>query len=151
MKMTKIDSLLKKVELFEKLATGSRKSFLQSIAQDANLEDYDKRNQGSTILPETTIQGTRPVSVPKSVQMALNVINKSRDIYDAAHIEEDGVLGPQTRTALDNFKKQYNRQGMDDKQLFAAILAQLAGTDNAKPSQSTTPQLPQMTPFSPKL
>lgn len=119
--MKKIDSLLKKVEFFERLAVyGDRKSFLKAIAQDASFTPF----QGSTMVGdsgESTVpsggqtQTTKEVVVvanppiDKKVQHMLNeLLVPHGDIFPLA---PDGEMGPKTKDALKKFEARYGKPG----------------------------------------
>ena len=114
--MKKIDALLKKVELFEKLAVhGDRKSLLASIAQATPMvggtpeaEKYlaDLNPPGPQTLKETTIVGNPPIDT--KIQDMLNellAVQRS-DIFP---LRLDGELGPETRKALKKFTEVFGK------------------------------------------
>lgn len=105
--MVDTKAILKKAELFEKLALyGDRKSFLQALAQDSvwvdpikNLDDpyenpapkpqYKPLSDGARINPE--------------VQKALVRLYPE----SASWIKPDGIMGPNTRGALNRYKAEH--------------------------------------------
>jgi hypothetical protein len=143
--MSKVDELLKKVELFEKLAVyGDRKSFLQALAQSPLDESFNQKafedaadkaleyeptpayvprlpnvpTENVVNLPEVNISGKAPAqypSVPKDIQQSLG--------FEGAQV--DGVLGPETRRRLDAQKLYFKLPaGTPDAELFKKIRGQ---------------------------
>lgn len=140
--MSKVNALLKKAELFEKLAVyGDRKSFLKALADeesdnkafiDSADRAYEKALEYSqppvkipglptenvVNLPEVNISGQRPAqypSVPKDIQQSLG--------FEGAQV--DGVLGPETRRRLDAQRLYFKLPaGTPDAELFKRIRGQ---------------------------
>lgn len=136
--MTKADTLLKKATSFEKLAIYSdRKTFLRSLSQQAsfspeevqqwgNLDEFGNPIQSGvpvvseapTTLPETTIIGRPPKPtfpmIDKKQQAALSKIVSLDGI--GIPIAVDGLLGPETKSALKAFKNAYHMNGLSDAQ-----------------------------------
>lgn len=104
--MGKIDTLLKKVEFFEKLAVyGDRSSILKALAQ-APVQT----------LPETTIVGNPPI--PKDVQeMLSNIVTVEGLGLPLKSI--DGLIGPETLKAMNAFRGKFG--DYSDKQIINAI------------------------------
>lgn len=121
--MKKIDELVKKVEVFERLAVyGDRSTFLKSLAQEfgpsleggfsakpnepnASVDPNAAAPSGTVNLPADHITGYRPVD--KNVQSMLNdILVPSGDILP---LTLDGRLGPNTKDALAKFKAKYNK------------------------------------------
>lgn len=120
--MKKIDSLLKKVELFEKLAIyGDRTSLLNSLAQemsevDPNSPSQEKNYSGTydpaqnpvpnTVVPEMTFYApkTNQPKAPSSaaVQNALTVMQKYMN-------EKDYASKPEYQAGVDKVWKQVAR------------------------------------------
>lgn len=108
--MKKYDSLLKKVEFFEKLALyGDRSAFLRAFAQQSaspgqSLAPASPAGPVSSQGPQTqTLKETTIYSpISKAVQHALNELVGTK-------LELDGELGPQTRAALNKFQTQFNQ------------------------------------------
>ena len=109
--MSKADTLLKRATFFERMALYSdRKVFLQALAQPYNEDD---------ILPEDRIKGNLPY-IPRDIQEMLSRIVT----IDGAGLplQNDGILGPETRKALDAFKAKYSIPGQfTDDSVFNVI------------------------------
>lgn len=110
-----MNSLLKKIELFEKLAKrGGKKSFLQSLGQET--QDWAKLNPHNKIDP--------------NVQKALN------ELFEI-NLTPDGVIGPQTASALSMYQDKYNdRRDVRDYSLHKDILSK------TEPANWTVPHMP---------
>jgi hypothetical protein len=105
--MVDTKAILKKAELFEKLSLyGDRRSFLQALAQDSvwvdpieSLEDpYD--NPAPKKQVKLLRDGDR---INPEVQKALVRLYPE----SAPWIKPDGVMGPNTRGALNRYKTDY--------------------------------------------
>lgn len=132
--MSKINSLLKKTELFERLALyGDRRSFLQSLAQDAG-PSLDGGHSGNlatdpnmTVNPNAKFGPPSPPaagkpSIPREVQRKLNELLVSSG--KIVPVKEDGILGSDTRLALNAFRKAYNvPASTTDQQVFSQVMA----------------------------
>jgi len=155
--MSKFDALFKKIEVFEKLAVyGDRSSFLKSIAQDSTPKyptSTDEANPGvqpylpTQTVPEMTIVGNPPI--PKDVQEMLSRVVTMDRLGIPLH-KIDGLIGPETRTALNNFKAKYAPGEKSDAKLFDAIRKQYATNpglygkvDHASPAAPKAPAQPQ--------
>lgn len=139
--MSKINSLLKKTELFEKLALyGDRKSFLESIAQQSSeapvgpsLEgghsgelDSDPKmtpNPDAKFGPPSSLAPAPQVpTIPTSVQKKLNDLLVPAGKINPLDI--DGRLGHSTKAALNAFRKAYSiPSNVTDQQLFNQIMS----------------------------
>lgn len=100
--MSKIDSLLKAINSFEKLAKYSdRKSFLDKIAQEQSVyPGYELPN----MTPNPNVKQLNKIS--PDIQDKLNeLLVPTGKILP---IKVDGILGPETRKAIDLFKKDHN-------------------------------------------
>jgi peptidoglycan hydrolase-like protein with peptidoglycan-binding domain len=104
--MPKTDDLVKKIDFFQRLALYfDRKNFLSAIAQDISAA-----NSGYP-------------SIPDEVQEMLSRIVTVEGL--GLPIKMDGVLGPETRAALETFKKSRGLPPTTtDAQLFDAIRMQ---------------------------
>lgn len=113
--MSKYNSLVKKAELYEKLALyGSRRDFLNAVAQvtptSSNTPEDDKYLQeldmNSPPAPQTvgaTITG--PYKIDPALQDMLNRVLDGK----INPLVGDGVLGPQTNLALQKFKQVFGK------------------------------------------
>jgi hypothetical protein len=142
--MSKADVLLKKATSFEKLALYSdRKTFLKALSQRAlpvyenhprPQGDYDFTSRPNDIpppepedpgaheppmmMPADKISAFPPID-PKT-QEALSRIVSIDGI--GIPIATDGKLGPETKRALQAFKKKFNFINMSDKDALQAAL-----------------------------
>lgn len=125
--MKKIDSLLKKAALFERLAVyGDRRSFLKSLGQGASYDSF----KGSTMVGDSGEPGPTTQTVKETViddQISSNIQKKLNDILTPLAIEgkiffaplvPDGTLGKSTKQALETYKKEFGLQGAP----FSAVL-----------------------------
>lgn len=121
--MTNINSLIKKAELFEKLALyGGRRAFLSSLAQEVDmstglLPEYTGVSSAEDVESESW-SGKSSLKIDPRIQQALNETLGLR-------LATDGVLGPQTVQAIQSFKNKYNntKHFLDPelhKEIFAA-------------------------------
>lgn len=131
--MSKINSLLKKTELFERLALyGDRRSFLESLAQEAT-PSLDGGHSGNlatdpnmTLNPNAKFGPPSPPaaakpSIPREVQQKLNDLLVSTG--KIVPLKIDGILGSDTRLALNAFRKAYNvPASATDQQVFSQIM-----------------------------
>jgi hypothetical protein len=137
--MKKLDSLLKKAAFFEKLANyGDRKSFLKALAQysaappltsdpshpafsDPSHPELDPvANLPSSNKPAVQSAPFNPEV--KKIQERLNQIALKQLPAVRLNLKEDGKFGPETRKAVDWFKKTFNLSpSMSDKDVFAKI------------------------------
>jgi hypothetical protein len=126
--MKNLDMLLRKVELFERLAVyGDRKSFLQALAQDNTWSDI-ARQEGDlpedhsipapsetkpSNIPEITVPGkpattsAGPSISPASLYAVQNYINKDM-INDLPPIKPDGIWGTETAKRVLEWGKKNN-------------------------------------------
>jgi hypothetical protein len=119
--MKKCDELLKKAEVFEKLALyGDRKSFLNAIAQnytppreDSNVPWEGGSSQGPAATPTQTLKETVITANPpidSKVQKMLNdLLIPTGDIFPPLKL--DGEMGPKTKEALQKFKARFGGNG----------------------------------------
>jgi hypothetical protein len=133
--MSKFESLYKKIELFEKLAVyGNRSSFLKAIAQNPNASyqpfmGSDSQGDHPEAAPDSSTQTTKEMTIvgnppiPTDVQEMLSRIVTMDRIGIPLH-KIDGLIGPETRGALKEFKNKYAPGVNSDAQLFNAIRAQ---------------------------
>lgn len=118
--MKKLDTLVKRVEQFERLAVyGDRKSFLKRLAQNMSVEPNQSKmppaepnqsvdpNSPVQTVKETVITGNPPID--KKVQKMLNELLAFQQHAEIMPLREDGELGPETRKALAKFKAKYNK------------------------------------------
>lgn len=139
--MKKLEFLVKKVEMFEKLAVyGDRKSFLQALSQDAGISkepnysavptDSSSTESNSTPWGQHNLlvdQKKNAPSKPNMPPVAKEVQSKLNELLVAAGkifpLDVDGLLGPRTRKALDVFKREYNLPStVSDQELFKKVL-----------------------------
>lgn len=135
--MEKNNSLLKKIELFEKLSIyGKRSSFLNKLAQD---------NQVGNIVSTVSIPGDIPPVTPKtpsSQKLAVipkDVQKKLSDecihaglIGPTGALAIDGVIGNKTREALDKYKIwKYLDERKTDAEVITDLKLQIE-TDKVK-------------------
>jgi hypothetical protein len=108
--MKKIDSLLKRAELFEKLAVyGDRKSFLKALSQDASLSGGLGGSQMSGLEMETPPGPTGPFkSIPVETQKELNQLLVDPVNPVMSPLLPDGKLGPETIAAALLFRNKFN-------------------------------------------
>jgi len=151
--MKKIDALLKKVEVFEKLAVyGDRKAFLQTLAQEVQTFPADS-GQGinapyvpgtepsvstqapevaaptdnTMYMPQDQIKGHRPAQYDPRVHAVQNFINNQLVPAGViSPIEEDGKWGPETAKALKTWGEKNKMSGVPLTAVFTA--AQLQAT-----------------------
>lgn len=101
--MKKCDELLKKAEVFEKLALyGDRKSFLQAIAQPAPFSNPEAPTSFEGDLPSKR----KSDPAVKAMQAKLNKLLVPQGHFFP--IFEDGIWGDQTVKALQAFKDKYH-------------------------------------------
>jgi hypothetical protein len=147
--MSKYNSLLKKIEVFEKLAVyGDRGAFLRNIAQDASYEGF----KGSTMVgdsapetaPSSNVTKLKETVVTAPEQMTEDIQKKLNDILTPlavqgkiffAPLKLDGILGGSTRQALDTYKKQFGLQNASHSDVLKDIqkrqLTTALGLDDA--------------------
>ncbi len=147
--MSKYSNLVKKIEVFEKLALyGSRSSFLNRIAQEQSKEPNASMmpesepnmtpNPNAAFGPPSPAKPAAPAlpTVPTSVQQSLNFL--SQEAGTPMNLKTDGQLGPATRKALNWFATANNLVGKSDQDLFAAIAqAQQAAVTKATKQPAT--------------
>jgi hypothetical protein len=168
--MKKIDALLKKVELFERLAVyGDRKSFLQALAQqptnwsDVARQEGDLKEDHSIPpprpIPEVNVEDLKssiptvpveslPVAKPAApagpsiTPAALMDVQKYlNQMIPYSEIAEDGKWGPQTAKLLLEWAKK-NNYNVGIQQLVDMAKSQSAGADARKQlSDVPTPNL----------
>lgn len=130
--MSKYNKLVNKVELFEKLSLyGTRGSFLNRLAQlkDPNELPFnmvETPNEGfgppSPQKPVATKYPNISTSVQKSLDFLANEANAPlTKNKHGNYVESDGILGPETRKALDWFATANGLVGKTDTELFTAI------------------------------
>jgi hypothetical protein len=143
----KVDTLLKRSISFERLALYiDQRSFLQAIAQVENFpsasnkginapyvdgtfpqnnntnplensNDHEEISSPIIQVPEKTIVGYTPI--PEDVQKMLSHIVTTEG---GKPIAIDGEMGPETRNAINAFKKIYNVPGnFGDREVFDVI------------------------------
>ena len=94
--MSKFDTLLKKAEMFEKLAVyGDRKDFLKALA-------YEPSPQGQA---PATPPASYPAISPETQNQLNDLLVPGGEIF---MLNPDGKLGPKTQAALAKFKAKYN-------------------------------------------
>jgi hypothetical protein len=140
--MSKADVLLKKATSFEKLALYSdRKAFLRALSQADpaaqqfyNLDEFGNPKQEGIppVQPEDPGTHEPPMTMPADkitafppvdpkAQEALSRITSLEGI--GVPIAADGKFGPETRRALQEFKKRFNYTNMSDRDaLDAAVM-----------------------------
>jgi peptidoglycan hydrolase-like protein with peptidoglycan-binding domain len=159
--MSKINSLLKKTELFEKLALyGDRKSFLESFAQQSvdapigpsldggysgELDSAPKMtpNPDAKFGPPSSLAPAPQVAtIPASVQKKLNDLLVPAGKIVPVNV--DGKLTQETRRALNAFRKAYNvPASATDQQVFSQIMtAHKLETDYNNRPQSNMEAIP---------
>ncbi len=129
--MGKFDVLLKKAEMFEKLAVyGDRKSFLQALSQEDPWAAVRQKLEEERGLPPATIPPPPPASTQPAAQPsaapapaatshqsfpleAQDQLNKILLPYEkiAVPLKLDGKLGPETQKALEAFRQTYGKPG----------------------------------------
>jgi hypothetical protein len=148
--MKKIDTLLKKVEVFERLAVyGDRKSFLQALAQDVqtfpptssqfinapyvpgteppvsgkNPEEAaaPPAADNTMYMPQDQIKGHRPAQYDARVHAVQSFINKQLVPAGViSPIDEDGKWGTETAKALKLWGDKNNLSGVPLTAVFTA-------------------------------
>lgn len=121
--MSKYNSLVKKAELYEKLALyGTRKDFLNAIAQVTptvgGTPEGEKYLQELSLnspapLPNQTVSETviqAPTNIDPEIQNMLNHILDDQIVP----LRSDGILGPQTKDALKKFIAKYGPATKDN-------------------------------------
>lgn len=147
--MSKYRNLISKTELFEKLALyGSRGSFLNRLAQmskepvasmpETNVSQGPAAVQapagtvdanGVMVMQPDHITGKAPPkypTIPTTVQESLNFLAGEANAplpknKKGNYVNADGLLGPETRAALNWFATANGLVGKSDKELFAAV------------------------------
>jgi hypothetical protein len=150
MKKIDINSLVKKASLFERLATyGNRRSFLEALSQDKGetigftpeqLEMMNptrqptsfQRGDGPVEFPETSNQGAThpwqggapPVKQkdPKVVQLQTMLNSQHLTGADGKPLVVDGIIGKNTRFAIESFKQENNMPGASEAVAIDFIL-----------------------------
>lgn len=140
--MNKFDKLIKDIEVFEKIALyGKRSSFLDKLAQMASMPEPNMTPNPNAVVPNKSVdpgftaavpeqirsvntEPTKPAtksysSVPKQVQESLNFL--SQQAKAPLNLKVDGVLGPETRKALNWFAASNNMTNKNDQELFKAV------------------------------
>lgn len=124
----KIDELLKRVEYFEKLAVnGDRKTLLKRFAQEASyqigppapnssIDPNPPAPSGTTTIPEVTVVGNPRID-PKIQDMLNELLAIQR--MEIFPLKPDGVLGPETKKALDKFKQIFGKPA--SREAIAAV------------------------------
>lgn len=142
--MSKYNSLMKKAELYEKLALyGTRKDFLNAMAQghsptgvspqdDAYLQELQMQSTPTQTVSETRITG--PYKIDPELQDALNKVLDGK----INPLLGDGILGHSTSLALKKFKEVFGKPATRTN-----ILAEL-GKLNAPPAKEPGAPLPPM-------
>lgn len=134
--MSKIDSLLEKIKIFEKIAVLSdKKEFLRSIAQENMTPsgsynenpDYGTPNSSegvpATFGDNTVVQSSpvKPKLISKDIQKKLNdLLVPNGKIFP---LDIDGVYGDKTDGAINVFKKEYNVGNVSDQEVIKAIMS----------------------------
>jgi len=146
--MKNLNALLKKVELFERLAVyGDRRSFLEALAQQTDWTDEMHREgdlpedhsipappaplsyQPTLNLPEQTIMGNPPSRSPSIDQQSiLNVQKYLNQKLPYSEIKEDGIWGPETAKLVLEWA-QKNNLHLGLQQLVDLIKAKAMGAD----------------------
>lgn len=163
--MRKYDTLVKKVQSFEKLAIyGKRESFLNRLAQalpyipsgQPTIPESIRRDEPSDAVQfdfKRPTNNTKPQlpAVPKEVQAALNFLGEqSGNPYAKFSLNLDGALGPKTRDALDWFRKTYNvASNFADKDVFEVVLNTYERTSGKNRAELLKPQTPTPTTTTP--
>lgn len=124
--MKKIDELLQRVEVFERLAVyGDRKNFLKALAQEyspnPNMSAPGSENEPNQSIDTTPKDSGGVVNIPagdeikayppidKNIQKMLNdLLVPSGDIF---LLQEDGKLGKHTKDALKKFEAKFGKPG----------------------------------------
>ena len=151
--MAKNSSLLKKLELFEKLSIyGKRSSFLNKLAQENQVG-----NMASTISIPGDIPpvATKTPSAPKLSVIPKDVQKKLSDeciyaglIGPTGALAIDGVVGDKTRQALDKYKIwKYLDERKTDAEVITDLKLQIE-TDKTKAQGKDFTNLNTKTPLS---
>lgn len=156
--MTKIDDLLKRVERFEKLAVyGDRSAFLKSLAQDnASYQPFIGSDSGGDhpgaagpnyFAPDQKSPTSYP-PISRELQEMLSRITTVQGL--GLPLQIDGSLGPETKKALDAFRRKFNVPGnFSDAEALQVVkntysrdpgqYGNLSAPGNKTPSAPTTP------------
>lgn len=114
--MSKVNDVVKQAELFEKLALyGDRKSFLKSLAQE---QPAPQMAEPVMQMPADHITGYPPID-PKAQGLLSKFLVDHNAGIPLSKI--DGKLGPETRQALNNFKKYLGKPQMSDTDVFGIL------------------------------
>jgi hypothetical protein len=113
--MSKFNDVVKQAELFEKLALyGDRKSFLKSLAQEVPAPQQEDVIQ----MPAAHITGYAPIDPKVQGLLSKFLVDHNAGIPLS---KIDGKLGPETRQALNNFKKYVGKPQMSDSDAFSIL------------------------------
>lgn len=113
--MVKVNDVVKQAELFEKLALyGDRKSFLKSLAQEVPAPQAESVMQ----MPADHITGYAPIDPKVQGLLSKFLVDHNAGI---PLTKVDGKLGPETRQALNNFKKYVGKPQMSDTDAFGIL------------------------------
>ena len=82
-----------------------------------------ERESGTLQVPEVTVKGTPPNPNVKSIQ---SFLNQEAAKSGAVQIAVDGVMGPQTRSALMQWGKA-NKLNLNSNQLYQVVLTRAMG------------------------
>jgi hypothetical protein len=136
--MKKYDSLLKNIDLFEKLAiAGSRKDLLKALAQGASFEPepmtgaigpiYDPSLESSSPA-KSVVPAKHWTPIDSKIQEALNTINVNHQFLPTGAIDTDSKRGPETNAAIAAFKRTFmrNNPSASDAQVIQEIRNQEA-------------------------
>lgn len=160
--MSKYNKLLKKVELFEKLAVyGDRSSFLKAIAQGVSYPGDIKDMWGQdpdagagtgdapVVFKDDHITGYAPIDRQQQRAAFQFVLDENLDpdkkILPTGQIEEkdiDGRLGKQTRAALEAVKNYFAKVNPQNKRMTdqEALVAARTPSSKSQVAKATPPQ-----------
>jgi peptidoglycan hydrolase-like protein with peptidoglycan-binding domain len=144
--MVDTKAILKKAELFEKLALyGDRKSFLQALAQSQDEYGYELNPMEPGFageLPSSRIVGNKPLSYPEQESKEKHSTKVYKSIAHGSPINPqlqkalillypnamsgsrpDGVFGPRTQSAMNQWKtERRDNRGLADPSLQKDII-----------------------------
>ena len=125
--MSKYDKLIKKVEVFEKLAVyGDRSNFLKALAQEVT-PTVGGTPEAEAYLAQFPQNSSAPApakpqlpSIPLDVQEMLSKIVTVEGV--GLPLQNDGQIGSKTKQALDAFRKKFNVPGnFSDQDTFGVV------------------------------
>ena len=114
--MSKYNSLVKKAELYEKLALyGTRKDFLNAMAQGHTPSAGISPQDDSYLQENNLMPGPAPQVAPATITGPFKIDKNLQDMLNRVldgkinPLLGDGVLGPQTSLALNKFKEVFGK------------------------------------------